>query len=106
MPYFSDNDLPDSVKRNLPKKAREIYRKVFNHYWDQHRDRSSLPSNVSRVAFAAKIACRIKQEYVKGKSKWIKKRQICNLEDSEIIDISWPVKPGITEYENRQNLTV
>jgi len=34
MPYGRLEDLPDSVKDNLPKHAQEIYRAAFNSAWD------------------------------------------------------------------------
>ena len=103
MPYFSDEDLPPSVKNNLPKYAREIYRKAFNHAWDSHRDPSTLEKNISRVELAAKIAwAAVKDEYVKKKKKWVKKRWKCDISKLQIIDISWPLKPSITEYDYRK----
>ena len=105
MPYFSDEDLPPGVKNNLPKKAREIYRKSFNHTWDSHRDPSSLGNNETRVALSAKIAwAAVKQEYSKKGKKWLKKPVKCHLDHYEIIDISWPLKISITEYDNRKVL--
>ncbi len=75
MPYFSINDLPDPVRHVLPKRAQEIYRKVFNHVWDHFRNPNSVPAGHTRVELAAKIAwTAVKQEYVKGKNKWVKKK--------------------------------
>jgi cation transport regulator len=35
MPYESIDDLPDSVKDNLPKQAREIYKEAYNTDYKQ-----------------------------------------------------------------------
>jgi cation transport regulator len=71
MPYFSIEDLPDSVRHNLPQKAQEIYRKAFNKVWDSHRDPATLPSGQTRVELAAKIAwAAVKEKYVKIKRMW------------------------------------
>jgi cation transport regulator len=73
MPYFSIDDLPDPVKKHLPKKAQEIYRKAFNKVWDAYRDESTLPAGGSRVELAAKIAwTEVKKEYIKKKTRWVK----------------------------------
>ena len=36
MPYKSLNDLPESVRRNLPEHAQKIYLEAFNNAWDQY----------------------------------------------------------------------
>jgi hypothetical protein len=36
VPYSTLQDLPDSVRDNLPKHAQEIYRAAFNSAWDQY----------------------------------------------------------------------
>lgn len=36
MPYKTINDLPDSVKDNVPEHAQEIYRAAFNSAWEQY----------------------------------------------------------------------
>jgi cation transport regulator len=33
MPYFSNDDLPTSVRTHLPDDAQTIYREVFNSAW-------------------------------------------------------------------------
>ena len=46
MPYEELDDLPDSVKRNLPKHAREIYRAAYNsaeeQYGEEERGRAEV----------------------------------------------------------------
>jgi cation transport regulator len=49
MPYEELDDLPDSVKRNLPKHAREIYRAAYNSAKKQYGEED----RVHRVAWSA-----------------------------------------------------
>ena len=75
MPYESVQDLPSSVRDNLPKHAQEIYQKAFNSAWQQYdtkeerRDKSaSREETAHKVAWAA-----VKQEYEKKNDRWVKK---------------------------------
>ena len=36
MPYKNRDELPESVKSNLPKHAQEIYQEAFNSAWDTY----------------------------------------------------------------------
>ncbi|HWQ14428.1 MAG TPA: ChaB family protein [Roseiflexaceae bacterium] len=36
MPYERLSDLPESVRKHLPKRAQEIYRAAFNSAWEQY----------------------------------------------------------------------
>ena len=64
MPYDSINDLPDSVKDNIPKHAQEIYRAAFNSAWDEYGHEEI---RAHKVAWAA-----VKKEYEKNEitGKW------------------------------------
>ncbi|EHQ36022.1 ChaB family protein [Methanoplanus limicola] len=76
MPYETIEDLPDSVKDNLPKHAREIYLAAFNNAWDQYSDPEDRRGDASREETAHKVAwAAVKNEYVKEKEsgKWKKK---------------------------------
>lgn len=65
MPYSSNNDLPDSVKNNLPEHAQTIYRKAFNNALTEY----SVEVQAHKVAWAA-----VKNEYEKNeKGHWVKK---------------------------------
>lgn len=64
MPYKKIEDLPDGVRKNLPKHAQEIYREVFNNADKQYKNEVTA----HKVAWAA-----VKREYVKKDDKWIKK---------------------------------
>lgn len=67
MPYESINELPDSVKKNLPKHAQEIYQAAFNNAWKQYdHDEQRAHS----VAWSA-----VKEDYEKNENTgdWQKK---------------------------------
>jgi len=75
MPYSKTNDLPSSVKNNLPEHAQHIYLKAFNNAWDEYanpserRQKGESHEEVShRVAWAA-----VKKEYEKEGDRWVKK---------------------------------
>jgi len=64
MPYDNTQDLPDSVKDNLPKHAQEIYQAAYNSAWvEYHHDEA----RAHRVAWAA-----VKDKYEKDEKtgKW------------------------------------
>jgi cation transport regulator len=69
-------DLPDSVRKNLPEHAQEIYREAFNHAWTEYadpkkrRDDSSLEEVTHRVAWAA-----VKKQYEKDEKTGIWKKK-------------------------------
>jgi cation transport regulator len=76
MPYETIEDLPDSVKENLPKHAREIYLAAFNNAWDQYSDPEERRGDASREETAHKVAwAAVKNEYVKEEEsgKWKEK---------------------------------
>lgn len=64
MPYKNINELPESVKNNLPKKAQEIYKNAFNSADKQYKDEKTA----HKVAWSA-----VKKEYKKKGDKWVKK---------------------------------
>jgi len=65
MPYRSVRDLPESVRKNLPKHAQEIYRKAFNNADKQYKEEKTA----HMVAWAA-----VKKEYVKKGGRWVRKK--------------------------------
>lgn len=60
MPYQQLSDLPDSVKKHLPKHAQEIYQAAFNHAWEEYNREEE---RAHRVAWAA-----VKHQYQKNES--------------------------------------
>jgi cation transport regulator len=74
MPYKSINELPESVKDSLPKKAQEIYKEAYNNAWDQYDKPSERRGDASREETAHKVAwSAVKKKYEKRGSKWVKK---------------------------------
>ena len=67
MPYKTINDLPDSVRDNVPKHAQEIYQAAFNSAWEQY---DHDEERAHRVAWAA-----VKNDYEKDEDSgdWKKK---------------------------------
>jgi cation transport regulator len=58
MPYESNQDLPDRVRKYLPRHAQDIYRAAFNDAFERYGpDRESV---AHRVAWAA-----VKRRYVR-----------------------------------------
>ena len=65
MPYENLTDLPDSVRRNLPKPAQEIYRAAYNSVEDQYGEES----RAHRVAWSA-----VEKKYEKDENgDWVEK---------------------------------
>lgn len=75
MPYKSIQELPDSVKDNLPKHAQEIYKEAFNNAWDEYKEKSDRKRDASREQVAHSVAWNaVKQSYKKGDNgNWVKK---------------------------------
>ena len=75
MPYDCISDLPKSVRESLPTRAQEIYRRVFNHAWDEYADPRRRRSGASREETAHKVAwSAVKASYEKKGGRWVEKR--------------------------------
>ena len=68
MPYKNLTDLPESVRRHLPKHAQESYLEAFNHAWKQYADRKDHEAVSHKVAWSA-----VKKLYKKEGDKWVKR---------------------------------
>jgi cation transport regulator len=76
MPYDKLQDLPDSVKDNLPKHAQEIYRAAYNSAWDQYSDPEDRRGDASREETAHRVAwSAVKEKYTKQGDKWVEKEK-------------------------------
>lgn len=76
MPYKNLNDLPESVKNNLPKHGQEIYQSAFNSAWDQYDEPHERRGDDAREETAHKVAwAAVKNVYEKDEQsgKWQKK---------------------------------
>ena len=75
MPYDNLSDLPDQVKNNLPKHAKEIYLAAYNNAWDQYKDPSDRKGDDTREETSHKIAwAAVKNQYEKSGDSWKKKQ--------------------------------
>ncbi|AGA90176.1 putative cation transport regulator [Thioflavicoccus mobilis 8321] len=74
MPYDRDEDLPESVRDNLPKAAQTIYRKAFNSAWEEYSDAADRRGDASREEAAHRVAwSAVKGSYEKIDGEWRKK---------------------------------
>jgi cation transport regulator len=65
MPYGSNDDLPPSVRDNLPSHAQDIFREAFNHAWQSHGDDEAT---AFRIAWSA-----VKRNYRKLGEVWVRR---------------------------------
>lgn len=73
MPYNSNDELPDSVRNNLPKHGQEIYRKAFNSAWEEYKNPEDRRGDDSREEVAHKVAwSAVKKEYHKEGGEWVR----------------------------------
>lgn len=67
MPYKTNTDLPDNIRKNLPEHAQTIYRKAFNNAYEQYDNEQTAFT----VAWAA-----VKHVYEKNKDgMWVEKNR-------------------------------
>jgi cation transport regulator len=76
MPYENIDELPESVRHNLPKLAQEIYRAAYNSAWVQYENPKDRRGDASREEIAHKVAwSAVKDQYEKNEdsNKWMPK---------------------------------
>jgi cation transport regulator len=76
MPYERINDLPESVRKNLPEHAQEIYRAAFNNAWEQYNEQEERRGGRSREETAHAVAwSAVEKKYRKDPQtgKWVEK---------------------------------
>lgn len=56
MPYSTINELPVSVKTNLPEHAQEIYKEAFNSAYQQYENPGERRGDADREETAHKVA--------------------------------------------------
>jgi cation transport regulator len=64
MPYLTNQDRPRPVRLHLPAPAQDIYRKAFNHAYEQYRFDHEEISH--RVAWSA-----VKRKFEKIGGQWL-----------------------------------
>ncbi len=75
MPYQSVNELPNSVKDNLPAHAQEIYKEAYNSAWEQYKNPDDRRGDSSREEVSHQVAwAAVKQTYEKKDDQWVKKK--------------------------------
>lgn len=72
MPYPRIEDLPDAVRRVLPKHAQDIYKEAYDSAWEQYSDPSKRRGSEDREETAHRVAwAAVKAKYHKGDDdKW------------------------------------
>ncbi len=73
MPYRTINDLPESVRDNVPEHAQEIYLAAFNSAWEQYDQPSERRGDDTREETAHQVAwAAVKRKYQKDEKsgKW------------------------------------
>jgi cation transport regulator len=74
MPYDSIAELPKPVRESLPKRAQQIYRRVFNSAWEEYADPKRRRSGASREETAHKVAwAAVKESYEKKGDHWVER---------------------------------
>jgi cation transport regulator len=71
MPYSTIEELPSTVRFNLPKHAQEIYKSAFNHAWDEYKDTKKRRTKETREEVSHKVAwAAVKRKYEKSDDRW------------------------------------
>jgi len=76
VPYNRIEELPDSVRTNLPEHAQHIFLETYNSAWDKYSQPEDRRESASREETAMKVAwSAVKKEYEKNEKtgKWVKK---------------------------------
>ncbi|PEN12863.1 cation transport regulator ChaB [Longibacter salinarum] len=74
MPFNRIDQLPDSVRDNLPKHAQEIYKEAYNSAEDEYDDPDKRRGDESKEETAHRVAwSAVKQKYTKKYGEWTRK---------------------------------
>jgi cation transport regulator len=69
LPYDKIDELPKSVRDNLPNHAQEIFKEAFNNAWNEYKRPQDRKGNATREETSFKVAwAAVKQNYHKDKS--------------------------------------
>ena len=69
MPYRTNDDLPEPVRRRLPPHGQDIYREAFNNAFAARVGDPCQEQAAHRIAWAA-----VKRVYVKVDDRWVAKQ--------------------------------
>lgn len=76
MKYASIDDLPGSIREQLPATAQEVFATAYNTAWDAYEDPGTRPHHMSREQLANQAAWNaVKERYERDPStgQWNKK---------------------------------
>jgi len=75
MPYSLLDELPESMKQNLPRYAQEIYQAADNNAWEEYADPSDRRDQEdTREETAHKVAwSAVKKTYDRKDGRWVRK---------------------------------
>ncbi|MGH0031448.1 MAG: ChaB family protein [Myxococcota bacterium] len=72
MPYDRNADLPRSVRDHLPPRAQTLYRKAFNHAWDEYAPRGKRRKGATREETAHRVAwSAVKHSFERRGDRWV-----------------------------------
>jgi cation transport regulator len=71
LPYRTNADLPENLRRLLPDHAQDIYREAFNHAFFAHEGDPRQEEAAHRIAWAA-----VKRGYVRTEAGWRRRDEI------------------------------
>jgi cation transport regulator len=66
MPFRSNSELPETVRRHLPRPAQDVYRAAYNHAYAARLGDPQRVKSARRVAWKA-----VKHSFVKVGAHWI-----------------------------------
>ena len=75
MPYDERSKLPDSVRDNLPKHAREIYQAAYNSAWGKYKNPEDRRDDASRKEVSHRVVwSAVGEKYEKNDNgDWVEK---------------------------------
>lgn len=72
MPYRTNADLPERVRRHLPSEAQTIYRETFNSAWKHYRKIDPRYEEIAhRTAWVA-----VKRGFRKADGQWVPRAKL------------------------------
>jgi cation transport regulator len=71
--YKTNNELPETVKDNLPEHGQDIYREAFNSAWEQYDEPHERKDDRTREETAHAVAWNaVKMKYKKNEEgEWV-----------------------------------
>ncbi len=75
MPYKTNKDLPEVIRKHLPAHAQDIYREAFNNAFEQYKDPEKRRDDASFEEVAHRVAwSAVKKKYTKKENgDWAEK---------------------------------